>query len=322
MKRREFILGLGGAAVRWPLDAHAQPRKHRRVVFFSPGTMDDFRTRGFRQGLRELGYVEGENISVEYVFAAPDLLAQRASEIVVRGPDAIIAATTPVALAAMRATSIIPIVATAIADPVAVGLADSLARPGRNVTSLSNLGSDISGKRLGILREVRPGLAGIGVLANADDPSTAIQVEQFKSSAGMLGLTVRTLDARPGIDLAQLFRAIPREAVQALTIPQSGWFLNNRVEIARLAIQYGLPTIAGSRVEAAAGMLMSYGTDLSAIFRRSAFLLDKILKETRPAEIPVEQPTKFELVINLKTAKALDLSVSPTLSATADEVIE
>jgi putative ABC transport system substrate-binding protein len=323
MQRREFITLLGAAAATWPLAARAQqPPKQGRVVFFSPGTMEDFRTQSFRQGLRELGYVEGQNISVEYVFATPDLLAPRASDIAARRPDAIVAATTPVALAAMHATTTIPIVAAAIADPVAVGLADSLARPGRNVTSLSNLGSDISGKRLELLRELRTGLKGVGVLENSQDPSTAVQVDLVKASAGALGLTVRTFDARPGIDLAQAFRAVPRGAVQALIIPQSGWFLNNRAEISRLAIESGLPTMAGSRVEADAGMLMAYGTDLKASFRRSAYLLDKILKGTRPAEIPVEQPTEFELVINLKTAKALGIAVPPTLLTRADEVIE
>jgi putative tryptophan/tyrosine transport system substrate-binding protein len=233
-----------------------------------------------------------------------------------------VAATTPVSLAVMRATTTIPVVATSVADPVASGLADSLARPGRNITSLSLIATDLTGKRLEILKEVIPGLVRLGVLMNPDDPAAMLQVAEARSAAAALGLDVRMLDARPSNDLGVIFEGIAKDEVQALAIPQASWFVNNRSRIARLAIEHRVPTIVGARIEVTAGALLGYGTDLRSIFRRSAYLLDKILKGTNPADIPVEQPTRFELVINLKTARALGLEIPATLLARADEVIE
>ena len=322
MKRREFIGLLSGAAassVSWRLDARAQQLP--TVVFLSPGTLDDFRTKGFQQGLRDLGYVEGKNVVVKYVFAAPDQLAQRALEIVAGRPNVIVAATTPPALAVMRVTPTVPIVATSVSDPVGAGLADSLARPGHNVTSLSNVGQDIAGKRLEILKEMIPGLARFAALINPDDSTTPNQLAQVRAAATALGLELNLFELRASSNFDQVFAAMAAEN-QALLVTQVGFFLNNRARTAALALTHRLPAMFSSREEMLAGGLLGYGTELKALFYRAASHVDKILKGTNPADIPVEQPTRFELIINLKTAKALGLTVPPTLLARADEVIE
>jgi putative ABC transport system substrate-binding protein len=321
MQRREFITLLGGS-VALPLAPIAtRAQQLPTVVFFSPGTLDDFRTKGFQQGLRDLGYVQGKNVVVEYVFAAPDQFAQRALEIVARRPDVIVAATTPPALAVMRATPTIPIVATSISDPVEAGLADSLARPGHNITSLSNVGHDIAGKRLEILKQTIPGLARFAALINPDDSTTPNQLAQVRTAAAALGLELNVFELRASSNFDQVFAAMAAEN-QALMVTQVGFFLNNRARTAALALSHRLPAMFSSREEVLAGGLLGYGTDLKALFHRAASHVDKILKGTNPADIPVEQPTRFELVINLKTAKALGLTVPPTLLTSADEVIE
>jgi putative ABC transport system substrate-binding protein len=326
MERRAFLSLLGGAAAAssnfLPLAARAQRlARLPTVAFFSPGTLEDFRTQGFQQGLRDLGYEPGRNIVVDYVFAPPDQLSQRALEIVARRPDVIVAATTPPALAAMRATPTIPIVATSISDPVGAGLAESLARPGRNVTSLSNVGHDIAGKRLEILKETIPGLARVATLINPDDPTTPNQLAQVRAAAAALGLQLNVFAIRASSDFNQVFAAMAA-GNQALMVTQVGFFLNNRARTSALALDHRMPAMFSSREEAQVGGLLSYGPDLKALFHRAASQVDKILKGTRPAEIPVEQPVKFELVNNLRTARTLGFNAPPRMLARADEVIE
>jgi ABC-type uncharacterized transport system substrate-binding protein len=325
MKRREFITLLGGAAA-WPLAARAQQRGRVPTIGFlggnAPSTQSQW-TAAFVQRLRELGWVEGRNLTIEYRWAegrfdrSPEILA----EFVRLTVDVIVTHGTPNVVAAKQATSVIPIVFAAVADPVGNNLVASLARPGGNATGLSAQIPDLVGKRLELLREIIPSLRHLAIMANGGNPAAMQDLREVQSTGGQLGLEVDTRDIGRAEEIAPAFEALNgrAEAVYVVTDPL---FTSNRVRFNTLALSARLPTMHGTREQVDAGGLISYGSNQTDLFRRAGDYVDKILRGATPADLPVEQPTKFDLVINLKTAKALGLEVPPTLLARADEVIE
>jgi putative ABC transport system substrate-binding protein len=326
MKRREFITLLGGAAVGWPLAASAQTLpKIARVgfVFGITPTTSKHNIEAFRQGLRELGYVEGQTIVLEVRWAEgrsermPELMA----ELVGLKVDVLVAASTPAALAAKNVTQSIPIVMIA-GDPIGLGLVTSLARPGGNVTGLSYYGEAITGKRLELLKEVVPELARVGVLRNPLVPSHPIYWKDTEVAAQRLGVALEALEVRGPEDFEAAFATAKQRNAQALLVFDDILTITYRSRITALAASSRLPAMYPYRELPDAGGLMSYGPSTVPLFRRAAALVDKILKGAKPADLPVEQPTTFELVVNVKVAKVLGLTVPPSLLARADEVIE
>ena len=325
MKRREFITLLGGAAA-WPLAARAQqPGKLPTIGFLGADTpsTESQRVAAFVQRLRELGWIDGRNLAIEYRWAEGrnERYAEIAAEFVRLKVDVIVTAGTPPTLAAKQATAVIPIVFAAASDPVGTGLVASLARPGGNVTGLSIQTTDLAGKRLELLREVVPGLRRLAIMANVGNPASVLEMGEAQATARTLGLEVTTSEIRRAEDIAPAFEALKGRA-DALYVCADPLVNTNRIRINTLALGARLPTMYGFREYVEAGGLMSYGPNLPDLFRRAADFVDKILRGAKPADIPVEQPTKFDLVINLTTAKALGLDVPPTLLARADEVIE
>jgi ABC-type uncharacterized transport system substrate-binding protein len=324
--RREFITLLGGAAAAWPVAVRAQqPGKLPTVGFLVPGTPSSH-GQWFAivvQGLRELGWIEGRNVAVEYRWAegSSERFAEIAAEFVQRKVDVIVTYANPIVLATKKATSVIPIVFAAASDPVGTGLVASLARPSGNVTGLSLQFTDLAGKRLELLREVLPDLRRLAILANARSPATALEVAEVQTMARTFGLEVAAREVRQTEDIAPAFEAL-KGRVEALYVVNDPLVDTNRVRINTLALAARLPTLHGDREHVAAGGLMSYGASFTDLFRRAGDLVDKILHGAKPGDIPVEQPTKFDLVVNLTTAKALGLDVPATLLARADEVIE
>jgi putative ABC transport system substrate-binding protein len=277
----------------------------------------------FVQRLRELGWVEGRNVAIEYRWAetrferSPEIIA----EFVRLKVDVIVTHATANILAAKQGTSVIPIVFAAVGDPVGIGVVDSLARPGGNITGLSNQFTDAAGKRVELLREVVPGLRRLAILANVGIANAALEIGEVEAAARTIGLEVATSEIRKAEDIAPAFVALKGRA-EALYVFGEPLANTNRARISALALDARLPTMAGFREIVDAGGLISYGANLTDQFRRAADFVDKILRGTKPGDMPVVQPTKFELVINLNTAKALGLEVPPTLLARADEVIE
>jgi ABC-type uncharacterized transport system substrate-binding protein len=329
MKRREFITLLGGAAAAWPLAARAQQSgKIPRVGYLSPGSASGgFVTRdeAFRQGLRELGYVDGRNIVIEYRFAEGrfERLPDLAAELVQREVDVIVAVVTQASLAAKHATSTIPIVMAAVSDPLGTGLVASLARPGGNITGTASMTSEVVGKSLELLKEVVPTVSRVALLWNPDNAIFQAQMlREAQLAAARLRVELRPVAARGADHLDGAFAAMARARVGALLVLADPILALHQKEIAELAERSRLPAMYGIKDFAAAGGLMTYAANMSDQFRRAAAHVDKILKGTKPADIPVEQPTSFELVINLKTAKMLGVTVPPPLLARADEVIE
>ena len=325
MKRRKFITLLGGAAA-WPLAAHAQQSgKLQTIGFMGQSTRSAASewVAPFVQRLRELGWIEGRTVTIEYRWAEgrEERIAQIAAEFVRLKVDIVVTSGTPEVLAAKQATSVIPIVFATAGDPVANGLIDSLARPGGNVTGLSLQSNDIAGKRLGLLREVVPGLSRLAILANVSNPFSVLELGETRAAARTLGLEADSLEIRQGEDIATAFEAVKGRA-EAVYVCTDGLVNANRIRINTLALAARLPTMHGYRDYVEAGGLMSYGPNFPDLFRRAADFVDKILRGTKPGDLPVEQPTKFDLVINITTAKALGLEVPPTLLARADEVIE
>jgi putative tryptophan/tyrosine transport system substrate-binding protein len=280
----------------------------------------------FRSGLRDLGYVEGRNIAIESRFAEGAIarLPDLAAELIARKPAVIVTGALPAVLAVRNATRTIPIVMTAIIqDPVALGLAASMARPGGNVTGFWFEGDEaLIWKRLQLLKEVVPATSRVGIVVNPDNPTEAASLALLPSATRALGLAVRILEARSAADFDSVFANAVREGLQGLHVSQDLLFNNHRAQIAALAARARLPAVYAFREFVAAGGLMSYAASLPDAYRRCAALVDKILKGTDPGDLPIERPTKFELVVNLRTAKALGLEVSPTLLARADEVID
>jgi putative tryptophan/tyrosine transport system substrate-binding protein len=325
VKRREFITLLGGAAAAWPLAARAQQASKLPTIGFlgANPSIESQRLAAFVQRLRELGWIEGRTVSIEYRWAEgrSERYAENAAELVRLKVDVIVTSTTPPSLAAKQATAVIPIVFAAANDPVGTGLVASLARPGGNVTGLANQMSDTSGKKLEFLREVVRGLRRLAIMANADNPGSMLDMSEAQATARRLGLEVTTSEIRRAEDIVPAFEAL-RNRPDALYLCPDALLNTNRIRINILAVAARMPTMHGHREYVEAGGLMSYGPNLASQFPRAADFVDKILRGAKPAEIPVEQPTKFDLVINLTTAKVLGLEVPPTLLARADEVIE
>jgi putative ABC transport system substrate-binding protein len=319
MKRREFIVGLGGAAA-WPLVARAQqpaPGKWRVGLLMQKTRQDPF-----LQGLRELGYVEGGNLAIEARSNdRMDQLAMFANELVSARPNVIVAAGTQATQAIQRATKDIPIVMVA-SDPVGNHLVASLARPGGNTTGLSLLSPELSGKRLEILREIVGDLFSVAVLWDPNDPPASIAFKETQGAADAMHLQLIPIEMRHADDLKRAFDAIAKARPQGLDILNAPLMNIQSARIAEFALGMKLPSIYTDRSFTHAGGFLSYGPDFNSVYKRAANYVDRIFKGERPTELPVEQPTKFDLVINLKTAKALGLAVPPSLLASAEEVIE
>jgi putative ABC transport system substrate-binding protein len=327
MRRREFITLLGSAAATWPLTTRAQQPAGRvyRVGYLSVSFREQalYYIKAFEDGLRSLGYRAGENVIIESRFANGQLerLPALAAELVRLGVDVIVAATNANVVAAMQATTTIPIVMIGVADPVSGGLVASLARPGGNVTGLaSDTGSEIFGKRFELLKEILPNLSRVGILFNPDVVVNRSRQTSMGEAARALGLNLVLAEARGPDALEPAFATMVRERAQALVMQVDSLLFNYRGQIAEMALRNRLPAVGSSREFA--GFFLTYGSDTPDLFRRSAGFVDKIFKGAKPADLPVEQPTKFELVINLKTAKALGVVVPPSLLLRADEVIE
>jgi putative tryptophan/tyrosine transport system substrate-binding protein len=324
MRRRDFITLVAGAAV-WPLAARAQQSVRPTIGFLggaAPSVMAGL-AAAFVQRLSELHWVVGNTIAIEYRYAEGrnDRLAEFATEFVRLKVDAIVTSGTPPVLALMQATSSIPIVFVAAGDPVANGLVKSLARPGGNVTGLSNLTRDLAGKRVEILREVIPGLRRLAFLANVGNVSAVLEMHDAEDAARKSGYEVITLEIRRTEDIAPAFETLTDRA-DAIYVVTDSLIVTNRTNINTLALNARLPSMHGGREAVDAGGLISYGPNFPELWRRSADYIDKILRGARPADIPVEQPTKFDMVINLKTAKVIGLVVPPSLVARADGVID
>jgi putative ABC transport system substrate-binding protein len=326
MKRRKFITLLGGAAAACPLIARAQqPAKIPTIGVMGPTTASVAGqwTAALVQRLRELGWIEGRTLAIEYRWAQgqTERAAEIAAEFVHLKVDVIVTAGTSNVVVARQVTSVIPIVFAGAGDPVGTGLVASLARPGGNVTGLSNQSTDLAAKRIELLREVVPGLRRLAIMADVGAPIAMLEVGEAHAAALTLGLEAVTLEIRQAEDITSAFETLKGRA-EALHVA-SGQVLNtNRLLINTLALAARLPTIHTFRALVESGGLMFYGPNFQHLSRRAADYVDKILRGTKPADLPVEQPIKFDLVINIKTAKALGLDVPPSLLARADEVID
>jgi putative ABC transport system substrate-binding protein len=326
MARREFVALLGGAVATWPLAARAQQAAMPMIgLLVSRGADDDpYLLTAFRHGLKDVGYVEGDNVTTEYRFAEGhyDRLPALAADLVRRRVSVIAALGTPAAPAAKTATTSIPIVFTAGVDPVEVGLVAAMNRPGGNLTGVTLLGVELEPKRLELLRELIPMATIIAALVNPNSPAAETQSKEMQASARKLGMEIHVLNASSERDFAPIFaRLVPLRA-SALVIGNDAFFTARSEQLAALALRYGVPTIYQFREFAKAGGLMSYGGSLTDAYRRVGVYTGRILKGEKPADLPVQQSTKVELFINLKTAKTLGLEVPPALLARADEVIE
>jgi putative ABC transport system substrate-binding protein len=325
--RREFVTLIGGSGLLWPRAAYPQERARiPRVgyLFSFAQPQGKHLWDACRQGLRELGYVEGQSISLEPRWAEGQhaRLPELAAELVRLNVSAIVAAATPASRAAKAATSTIPIVIVAVGEPVKAGLVASLARPGGNVTGLGLLTSELSGQRLQMLLEILRKVSRVVVLMNPDNPVSAIFWEETQSAARKLGSDLQRLDVRQPTEIEPAFGALTAAGADALIVFDDPMLWGHRSRIVALAAELKIPAMYGLREFADEGGLMSYGPDRPDQYRRTAIYVDKILKGAKPADLPVEQPTKFELVINLKTAKALNLNLPQTLLLRANELIE
>jgi len=324
MRRREFIALLGGAAA-WPLASHAQqPAKLPTIGFLGTATpsMWSHWVAAFVQRLREHGWIDGRNIAIEYRWAEgrTERFAEIAAELVRRKVDVIVTSGGAV-VAAKQATSVIPIVFPMAPDPVSSGLVASLARPGGNVTGLSIQSTELATKRLELIREVVPGLRRLAIMGNAGSPAAVLEMRKVQAAARKLGLEVEILEIRRAEDIAPAFESL-RDRADALYIGADSLVGANRIRINTLTLGARLPTIYNSREYVELGGLLSYGPSYPDLFRRAAEFVDKILRGAKPGDIPVEQPTKFELIVNQTTAKALGLKIPEAFLLRADEVIE
>jgi len=321
--RRAFIGTLAGAVLTAPFAAEAQPATIPRIGVLSPGSpgasplLD-----AFHQGLRDLGYVEGRDIRLEYRSADTRLerLAGLATELVELKVDLILAINSTAARAALNATKTIPIVFTWVADPLS--LVTNLARPGGNITGLTTITNELSGKRVDLLKGVLPGISRIAVLWNSANPVATRTFKEMEEAGARLGVRIYPVSVRGSSELTDAFNAAGRARASALFVIEEGTLLPHRARILSLAAQHRLPAASQFREFAEAGGLLSYGPNLPDLFRRAAIYVDKILKGTKSGDLPVQQPTKFELVINLKTAKALGLTIPQSLLQRADQVIQ
>jgi len=326
MQRREFITLVAGAAA-WPLVARAQQAaKIPRIGLLSPFAPADTAPwhQAFLRGLSDLGWVDGKNIAIEYRYSdgRNDRLPELIGDLVRLKVDIIVTAVTNDTLAAKNAAGGIPIVMAAAGDPVATGIVASLARPGGNITGLSQMNPELNGKRLELLKEIAPNISSLAVFLNPEDPISALGQNEIELPARKMKIEVHSFEVRNTLDLDKALQEATKARVDALAIMPNPVFVTNLKLIADFAIQNRVPSVFHLREYAKAGGLVSYGVDRADLFRRAATFVDKILKGANPADLPIEQPTKFELTINLKTAKALGLTVPPKLLLTADEVIE
>ena len=325
MRRREFLGALGGVVVGWPIAAHAQQMKKPIVGFLNSASADKnaYLAAAFRQGLNDQGFVDGQNITIEYRWAAGQYnrLSEMAADLV-RREVAVIAANTPAVIPAKKATSTIPIVFFTAADPVETGFVASLNRPGGNLTGISGFQSELGPKRLELLHELIPKAKTIALLVNPNNVDVEKLTRDVEATARNLGLELQVLRASTEEGLKSVFARLADTPIRPLVIAPDAFFASQNATLARLGLQYAVPTIFQLQEFAAAGGLMSYGSDPKDSFRQVGVYAGRILKGAKPAELPVQQPTKFELVINLKTANALGITVPPTLLTRADEVIE
>jgi putative ABC transport system substrate-binding protein len=326
MDRRTFLGTLAGGFLAAPLAAEAQPAgKIPRIGFLfygAPGPSAEI--DAFRQGLRELGYIEKQNIAVEYRFASGQVerLPELAAELVRLKPDVIVTPATPPSLSAKQATRTIPIVFAGIADPVGAGLIVDFARPGGNITGVASISAELGGKRLELLKGVAPKAARVAVLYNPGDRANVLVLKQLQESAPALGLTLQPLAVRGPGEFNGAFVAMTREHVPALFVAAGVLTFEHRKALVALAAKSRIPTMWGHRQFVDAGGLMSYAVNYYDQVRRAATYVDKILKGAKPGDLPVEQPTKFELVINIKAAKDIGLTIPQSLLGRADQVIE
>jgi putative ABC transport system substrate-binding protein len=327
--RAALAVALALGLVAAPFAAEAQQAASLpRIGYLSPGSLSSPITsrnlQAFRQGLRELGYVEGRNIAIEFRWAEGkyDRLPGLAAELVRLKVNVIVTPSTPATQAAKQATETIPIVMVGTADPVATGFVASLARPGGNITGLSTMTPELVGKQLEMLKEVVPKVSRVAVLGNPANPLYALQVRHAQDAARALGVRLQPLEARDPSEIDKAFAALTTERADAVIVLPDTVILDHRTRIADHAARRRLPTVSGQSDYAEAGGLLAYGPSLPAGARRAATYVDKILKGAKAADLPVEQPTKFELVINLKTAKALGLTIPQSILVRADEIIQ
>jgi putative ABC transport system substrate-binding protein len=322
MKRREFIGLIGGVAA-WPLAGRAQQSAGKiwRIGFLGATPPTPAMVSALHNGLRERGYLDGQNLAMD--IRSLDQNPQAGAELVRSGVDLIVAWTTPAAIAAKRVTKTIPIVMVSVADPVGSGVVAELARPGGNITGTSNMSTELSGKLVQMLVEILPGIKRVGVVRNTNNPgASALSLRETEAAIRALGLQIEVVDAEAAEEYDSAFERLRAQGVGGVVLLPDGALVKHRGRIAELALKARLPTVFQRRENAEAGGLLSYGSDLSDLLRLSATFVDRILKGAQPAELPVEQPTKFTLAINLKTAKSLGLEIPLTLLARADEVIE
>ena len=321
MKRREFITVLVGATA-WSLTADAQALKQmHRIGFLRVGPPPASFVDGFRQGLREQGYVEGQHYVIEYSLAqSAAQIPEAAAELAGRKVDIIVASGTPSVLPARDAAGPTPVVFVAAIDPVAAGLVTSLARPVGNITGMTTISADVTAKRLQMVRQLLPKLTKIALLIRESSPDTAQYVKESETATRNLGIELQIEIERDPKDLERVFAAM--RGASALVVADDAEFTAHRVQIAELALKNQLPSVFGLREQAEAGGLMAYGPSFEELYRRAASHVYKILQGAKIADLPIEQPVKFEFVLNMRTAKALDLTIPPSLLALADEVIE
>src|SRR6516162_8581469 len=323
--RREFITLLSGGAVAWPLAARAQQASALPTIGMLGSSLAAFSywLPALLRRLRELGWIENRTMAIEYRWTEGhnERYAQLAAELVRLKVDVIVALGSPAIVAAKQATAVIPIVFPLASDPVGDGLVASLARPGGNITGLSNEQPDLAGKRLEILRELVPGLSRLGYIANVNNPTAMGNVREIQEAAVKLALQIMPLDIKRAEDIAPAIETLKGRA-QALYVVGDPLIADNQIQINTLALAARLPTMHGSRSYIASGGLLSYGPNYSDLFRRAGDYIDKILKGAKPADLPVELPTRIELIVNLKTAKAIGLTIPESFLLRADEVIE
>jgi putative ABC transport system substrate-binding protein len=327
MRRRDFVvLAIGGTAM-WPLPVHAQhPQKMSRIGLLLPGTPASFslRTKAFLDGLRELGYVEGRTVAIEWKWGQDrvETLSGLAAELVRSDVDVIVTGGTSAAKALKAATQQIPIVVAIIGDPVAAGLVENLARPNGNLTGFSIVAPELGGKRLELLKEIVPNLSSVSVLLNVKNPQSQIELKEMRTAAQAMGLQLSPTEISTEVGLEDAFAAIDRAAVQALVVLTDPILFSQRKRTVDLANSHGLPAMYFFQGFVEDGGLMSYGPSDADLFRRAAGYVDRILKGAKPADLPIEQPTKFELFINLKAANTLGIRIPEAFLVRADKVIE
>jgi putative ABC transport system substrate-binding protein len=328
VRRREFLTLIAGAAAAWPFAARGQPAKKmpKVGVLWHAGSAEEeaIYLRALNQGFSNLGYVVGKSIVLEHRFPdeRPERFISMADELASIPVDVLVAVTQPAALAAARATRKIPIVFTHVTDPVRSKLVNSLAQPGGNITGFTNIATEIAAKRVQLLKEAFPQMKRLTLLVNPTDPAVSSFVDEAKTSAVAVGLEVQMVEVRSVQDFEQAFARMIDNGTEGLITAPNGLFYQGRVLVGQLAAAHRIPSIVVSRETLEGGALMSYGADFQAIFRRTPIYVDRILKGEKPADLPVEQPTKFQFLVNLKTAKALGIAVSEALLLRADEVIE